>query len=181
MLLVIHFQKHASECTSSFEQRLHVMLHRMGVAKTPPADTNNSQVCVCVCDIDGCGPPFLFSSSLFPLLMLLQHLCDIHVMCNGSEYLSIVPNPETVILQLIHCSALLVQVGAHGRITHEEHSLISSFRTKKRSWGKPTPKVSHSAHLSCVSGTPCVTHHTVCTNPLLLTGAWQHLTFAVDV
>ncbi|KAK6320243.1 hypothetical protein J4Q44_G00093500 [Coregonus suidteri] len=38
-----HGRKHASECTSSFEQRLHVMLHRMGVAKTPPADTKTSQ------------------------------------------------------------------------------------------------------------------------------------------
>lgn len=38
------FQKHASESTSSFEQRLQVMLHRMGVAKTPPADTKTSQV-----------------------------------------------------------------------------------------------------------------------------------------
>ncbi|KAM7413820.1 hypothetical protein PAMA_018894 [Pampus argenteus] len=48
--------KHASESTSSFEQRLQVMLHRMGVAKTPPADTKTNQVgwvrvfvCVCVC------------------------------------------------------------------------------------------------------------------------------------
>lgn len=38
------FQKHASESTSSFEQRLQVMLHRMGVSKTPPADTKASQV-----------------------------------------------------------------------------------------------------------------------------------------
>ncbi|XP_059190926.1 capping protein, Arp2/3 and myosin-I linker protein 2 [Centropristis striata] len=38
-----HSKKHASESTSSFEQRLQVMLHRMGVAKTPPADTKASQ------------------------------------------------------------------------------------------------------------------------------------------
>ncbi|CAB1323245.1 unnamed protein product [Coregonus sp. 'balchen'] len=38
-----HGKKHASESTSSLEQRLHVMLHRMGVAKTPPADTKTSQ------------------------------------------------------------------------------------------------------------------------------------------
>lgn len=38
------FQKHASESTSSFEQKLQVMLHRMGVAKTPPAETKMSQV-----------------------------------------------------------------------------------------------------------------------------------------
>ncbi|XP_010780296.1 cell wall protein RTB1-like, partial [Notothenia coriiceps] len=38
-----HSEKHASESTSSFEQRLQVMLHRMGVAKTPPADTKTSQ------------------------------------------------------------------------------------------------------------------------------------------
>ncbi|KAM4618957.1 capping protein, Arp2/3 and myosin-I linker protein 2 isoform 3-T3 [Polymixia lowei] len=35
--------KHASESTSSFEQRLQVMLHRMGVAKTPPVDTKTNQ------------------------------------------------------------------------------------------------------------------------------------------
>uniref|UniRef100_A0A8C9ZJK4 Capping protein regulator and myosin 1 linker 2 n=1 Tax=Sander lucioperca TaxID=283035 RepID=A0A8C9ZJK4_SANLU len=38
-----HSKKHASESTSSFEQRLQVMLHRMGVAKTPPADTKTYQ------------------------------------------------------------------------------------------------------------------------------------------
>lgn len=38
-----HSKKHASESTPSFEQRLQVMLHRMGVAKTPPADTKTSQ------------------------------------------------------------------------------------------------------------------------------------------
>ncbi|XP_041794805.1 capping protein, Arp2/3 and myosin-I linker protein 2 isoform X2 [Chelmon rostratus] len=38
-----HSKKHASESTPSFEQRLQVMLHRMGVAKTPPADTKASQ------------------------------------------------------------------------------------------------------------------------------------------
>lgn len=38
-----HSKKHASESTSSFEQRLQVMLHRMGVAKTPPADTKMNQ------------------------------------------------------------------------------------------------------------------------------------------
>ncbi|XP_037623048.1 capping protein, Arp2/3 and myosin-I linker protein 2 isoform X4 [Sebastes umbrosus] len=38
-----HSKKHASESTSSFEQRLQVMLHRMGVAKSPPADTKASQ------------------------------------------------------------------------------------------------------------------------------------------
>ncbi|XP_071344816.1 capping protein, Arp2/3 and myosin-I linker protein 2 isoform X2 [Trachinotus anak] len=37
-----HSKKHASESTSSFEQRLQVMLHRMGMAKTP-ADTKTSQ------------------------------------------------------------------------------------------------------------------------------------------
>ncbi|KAG7521566.1 capping protein, Arp2/3 and myosin-I linker protein 3-like [Solea senegalensis] len=37
-----HSKKHASESTSSFEQRLQVMLHRMGVAKTPPTDTKTS-------------------------------------------------------------------------------------------------------------------------------------------
>ncbi|XP_069575702.1 capping protein, Arp2/3 and myosin-I linker protein 2 [Brachyistius frenatus] len=36
-------KKHASDSTCSFEQRLQVMLHRMGVAKTPPADTKMSQ------------------------------------------------------------------------------------------------------------------------------------------
>lgn len=36
-------KKHASENTPSFEQRLQVMLHRMGVAKTPPADTKMTQ------------------------------------------------------------------------------------------------------------------------------------------
>ncbi|XP_042352050.1 capping protein, Arp2/3 and myosin-I linker protein 2 [Plectropomus leopardus] len=38
-----HSKKHASESSSSFEQRLQVMLHRMGVAKSPPADTKTSQ------------------------------------------------------------------------------------------------------------------------------------------
>uniref|UniRef100_UPI0037E94C0F capping protein, Arp2/3 and myosin-I linker protein 2 n=1 Tax=Semicossyphus pulcher TaxID=241346 RepID=UPI0037E94C0F len=38
-----HSKKHASESTPSFEQRLQVMLHRMGVVKTPPADTKASQ------------------------------------------------------------------------------------------------------------------------------------------
>ncbi|XP_078024393.1 capping protein, Arp2/3 and myosin-I linker protein 2 isoform X2 [Epinephelus lanceolatus] len=38
-----HSKKHASESSSSFEQRLQVVLHRMGVAKTPPADTKTSQ------------------------------------------------------------------------------------------------------------------------------------------
>ncbi|XP_056138404.1 capping protein, Arp2/3 and myosin-I linker protein 2 [Lampris incognitus] len=36
-------KRHASEGTSSFEQKLQVMLHKMGVAKTPPADTKASQ------------------------------------------------------------------------------------------------------------------------------------------
>lgn len=48
-------QKHASESSSSFEQRLQVMLHRMGVAKTPPAD---AKACVSVCvdrTIVNCG------------------------------------------------------------------------------------------------------------------------------
>uniref|UniRef100_A0A3B4Z9M0 Capping protein regulator and myosin 1 linker 2 n=1 Tax=Stegastes partitus TaxID=144197 RepID=A0A3B4Z9M0_9TELE len=36
-------KKHASESTSSFEQRLQVMLHRMGVAKTSPAETKMCQ------------------------------------------------------------------------------------------------------------------------------------------
>ncbi|KAM8890903.1 capping protein, Arp2/3 and myosin-I linker protein 2 [Spinachia spinachia] len=36
-------KKYASESTSSFEQRLQVMLHRMGVAKTPPAEARASQ------------------------------------------------------------------------------------------------------------------------------------------
>ncbi|KAM3850423.1 uncharacterized protein ACN63O_019687 [Diretmus argenteus] len=38
-----HSKKHASESTSSFEQRLQVMLHRMGVAKTSPANSKTSQ------------------------------------------------------------------------------------------------------------------------------------------
>ncbi|TMS05221.1 Capping protein, Arp2/3 and myosin-I linker protein 3 [Larimichthys crocea] len=38
-----HSKKHASESTSSFEQKLQVMLHRMGVSKTPPADAKASQ------------------------------------------------------------------------------------------------------------------------------------------
>ncbi|XP_042631164.1 capping protein, Arp2/3 and myosin-I linker protein 3-like isoform X2 [Cyprinus carpio] len=36
-------KKHASESSSSFEQRLHVMLQRMGVTKTSPTDTKQSQ------------------------------------------------------------------------------------------------------------------------------------------
>lgn len=36
-------KKHSSESSSTFEQRLHVMLHRMGVAKTPPFDSKKSQ------------------------------------------------------------------------------------------------------------------------------------------
>ncbi|XP_054865206.1 capping protein, Arp2/3 and myosin-I linker protein 2 isoform X2 [Amphiprion ocellaris] len=36
-------KKHASESTSGFEQRLQVMLHRMGVAKTSPAETKMCQ------------------------------------------------------------------------------------------------------------------------------------------
>ncbi|XP_029952868.1 capping protein, Arp2/3 and myosin-I linker protein 2 isoform X2 [Salarias fasciatus] len=36
-------KKHVSESGSSLEQRLQVMLHRMGMAKTPPADTKMSQ------------------------------------------------------------------------------------------------------------------------------------------
>ncbi|XP_015258414.1 PREDICTED: leucine-rich repeat-containing protein 16C-like, partial [Cyprinodon variegatus] len=36
-------KKHASESTPGFEQRLQVMLHRMGVTKTPPADTKMCQ------------------------------------------------------------------------------------------------------------------------------------------
>ncbi|XP_035013107.2 capping protein, Arp2/3 and myosin-I linker protein 2 isoform X2 [Hippoglossus stenolepis] len=39
----IHSKKHASESTSSFEQRLQVMLHRMGVAKTSSADTKTNK------------------------------------------------------------------------------------------------------------------------------------------
>ncbi|KAF7648326.1 hypothetical protein LDENG_00158240 [Lucifuga dentata] len=38
-----HSKKHVSESTASFEHRLQLMLHRMGVAKTPPADTKTSQ------------------------------------------------------------------------------------------------------------------------------------------
>ncbi|XP_026166545.1 capping protein, Arp2/3 and myosin-I linker protein 2 [Mastacembelus armatus] len=38
-----HCKKRASESTSSFEQRLQVMLHRMGMAKSPPVDTKTSQ------------------------------------------------------------------------------------------------------------------------------------------
>ncbi|XP_044049141.1 capping protein, Arp2/3 and myosin-I linker protein 2 isoform X3 [Siniperca chuatsi] len=38
-----HSKKHASESTSSFEQRLQLMLHRMGVAKTPPAAKNKDE------------------------------------------------------------------------------------------------------------------------------------------
>lgn len=36
-------KKHSSESSSTFEQRLHIMLHRMGVAKTPPFDSKKSQ------------------------------------------------------------------------------------------------------------------------------------------
>ncbi|XP_041853637.1 capping protein, Arp2/3 and myosin-I linker protein 2 [Melanotaenia boesemani] len=36
-------KKHASESTASFEQRLQAMLQRVGVAKTPPADTKMCQ------------------------------------------------------------------------------------------------------------------------------------------
>ncbi|XP_035381619.1 capping protein, Arp2/3 and myosin-I linker protein 2 [Electrophorus electricus] len=36
-------KKHASESSSGYEQRLHVMLHCMGVAKTPPSDSKKSQ------------------------------------------------------------------------------------------------------------------------------------------
>ncbi|XP_052008755.1 capping protein, Arp2/3 and myosin-I linker protein 2 [Xyrauchen texanus] len=38
-----HAKKHASESSSSFEQHLHVMLHRMGVTKTSPTDSKQSQ------------------------------------------------------------------------------------------------------------------------------------------
>nr|XP_019961088.1 PREDICTED: capping protein, Arp2/3 and myosin-I linker protein 3-like [Paralichthys olivaceus] len=38
-----HSKKHASESTSSFEQRLQVMLHRMGVAKTTSTDTKSNK------------------------------------------------------------------------------------------------------------------------------------------
>ncbi|XP_030621598.1 capping protein, Arp2/3 and myosin-I linker protein 2 [Chanos chanos] len=38
-----HAKKHVSESSTSFEQRLHVMLHRMGVTKTPPSDSQKSQ------------------------------------------------------------------------------------------------------------------------------------------
>ncbi|TRY65529.1 hypothetical protein DNTS_029113 [Danionella cerebrum] len=38
-----HAKKHASESSSSFEQRLHVMLQRMGVTKTSPTDTKQTQ------------------------------------------------------------------------------------------------------------------------------------------
>ncbi|XP_023204840.1 capping protein, Arp2/3 and myosin-I linker protein 2-like isoform X1 [Xiphophorus maculatus] len=37
-------KKHASDGTPGFEQRLQVMLHRMGVSKTPPAETKMCQV-----------------------------------------------------------------------------------------------------------------------------------------
>ncbi|KAI5620981.1 F-actin-uncapping protein RLTPR, partial [Silurus asotus] len=40
---VTQAKKHSSESSSTFEQRLHVMLHRMGVAKTPPFDSKKSQ------------------------------------------------------------------------------------------------------------------------------------------
>ncbi|KAK3570366.1 hypothetical protein QTP86_018564 [Hemibagrus guttatus] len=36
-------KKHSSESSSTFEQRFHVMLHRIGVAKTPPFDSKMSQ------------------------------------------------------------------------------------------------------------------------------------------
>ncbi|XP_060779937.1 capping protein, Arp2/3 and myosin-I linker protein 2 isoform X3 [Neoarius graeffei] len=36
-------KKHSSESSSTLEQRLHVMLHRMGVSKTPPFDSKKSQ------------------------------------------------------------------------------------------------------------------------------------------
>ncbi|XP_062245655.1 capping protein, Arp2/3 and myosin-I linker protein 2 isoform X1 [Platichthys flesus] len=39
----IHSKKHASESTPSFEQRLQMMLHRMGVAKTSSADTKTNK------------------------------------------------------------------------------------------------------------------------------------------
>ncbi|XP_060933282.1 capping protein, Arp2/3 and myosin-I linker protein 2 [Limanda limanda] len=39
----IHSKKHASESTSSFEQRLQVMLHRMGVAKTSSTETKTNK------------------------------------------------------------------------------------------------------------------------------------------
>lgn len=57
------FQKHASDGTPGFEHRLQVMLHRMGVSKTPPAETKMCQVdrvgvCVSVwtqgCAISSC-------------------------------------------------------------------------------------------------------------------------------
>ncbi|KAK2918344.1 capping protein, Arp2/3 and myosin-I linker protein 2 isoform X2 [Channa argus] len=38
-----HSKKHVSESTPSFEQRLSVMLHRMGEAKTPPAEPKTGQ------------------------------------------------------------------------------------------------------------------------------------------
>ncbi|XP_040894620.1 capping protein, Arp2/3 and myosin-I linker protein 2 [Toxotes jaculatrix] len=38
-----HSKKHASDSTSSIEQKLQVMLQRMGVARTPPTDTKTSQ------------------------------------------------------------------------------------------------------------------------------------------
>ncbi|KAM9808077.1 capping protein, Arp2/3 and myosin-I linker protein 2-like [Neosynchiropus ocellatus] len=38
-----HSKKCVSDGTSSFEHRLQVMLHRMGVTKTPPADSKHSQ------------------------------------------------------------------------------------------------------------------------------------------
>ncbi|CAL8376015.1 unnamed protein product [Arctogadus glacialis] len=38
-----HSKKHSSESTHSFEQRLQLMLHRIGVSKTPPASTKTSQ------------------------------------------------------------------------------------------------------------------------------------------
>uniref|UniRef100_A0A3Q3EGF7 Capping protein regulator and myosin 1 linker 2 n=1 Tax=Labrus bergylta TaxID=56723 RepID=A0A3Q3EGF7_9LABR len=55
----IHSKKHASESTSSFEQRLQVMLHRMGVVKTPPADTKTSQVGCAILEKPEPPPTFL--------------------------------------------------------------------------------------------------------------------------
>ncbi|KAI4877901.1 hypothetical protein NFI96_016785 [Prochilodus magdalenae] len=39
----IQAKKHASESSSSFEQRIHGLLHRIGVTKTPPSDSKPSQ------------------------------------------------------------------------------------------------------------------------------------------
>lgn len=56
-------QKHASESGASFEQRLQVMLQRIGVTKTPPADTKMCQV----------GQPCSFGLCMVVIIRLGEH------------------------------------------------------------------------------------------------------------